>query len=171
MGYTTNFMGEFILDRPLTPEHQAYLMKLERTRRMKRDPTIASQLPDPLREAVGLPLGDDAEYFVGGTGHFGQDRDSSIIDYNSPPGSQPGFFCQWVPTDDGRAIVWDEIEKFYEYIKWLKYLIQHFLKPWNYMLNGTVHWLGEDPSDEGLIEVHNNVVRVGRYTKTLVYEE
>jgi len=27
----------------------------------------ASKLPDPLREAVGLPLGEECEYFVGGT--------------------------------------------------------------------------------------------------------
>lgn len=123
---------------------------------------------------MGLPLGQNAEYFVGGIGHFGQDHDASIVDRTSPPGSQPGLMCQWIPTRDGRAIKWDGIEKFYEYVEWIKYLITHFLKPWNYTLNGTVHWQGEDPTDEGIIEVQNNNVRVGRYgryIKNLVYDD
>ena len=30
--------------------------------------------------------GNDGEYFVGGSGFAGQDKDDSIVDYNTPPG-------------------------------------------------------------------------------------
>ena len=42
--------------------------------------------------------------------------------------AQPGLWCQWVPNASGTAIVWDEGEKFYYYIEWIKYLIEHFLR-------------------------------------------
>jgi hypothetical protein len=34
---------------------------------MKRDAEKASKLADPVREAVGLPIGTEGEYFVGRT--------------------------------------------------------------------------------------------------------
>jgi hypothetical protein len=156
MGYTTDFSGEFTLDRPLTPEHKAYLTKFNETRRMRRDPQIAATLPDPVREAVGLPVGPEGDYFVGGPGFMGQNDDPSVVEHNSPPNSQPGLWCQWTPNEEGTAIVWDEGEKFYEYTEWLWYLIENFLKPWGYVLNGTVRWQGEDSNDCGAIKVKNN---------------
>ena len=39
----------------------------------------------------------------------------------------PGYWCQWVPTDDGDALVWDEDEKFYNAEEWMKYIIDNFL--------------------------------------------
>lgn len=41
----------------LKPEHAAYLKQLSRTRRMRRAAQKLKHCPDPLREAVGLPLG------------------------------------------------------------------------------------------------------------------
>lgn len=171
MGYSTNFDGKFILDRPLMAAHKAYLLKLNQTRRMKRDPTLAAQLPDPIREEVGLPIGEDGEYFVGGVGFMGQDRDKSVVNSNEPPGKQPDLWYQWIPNEDGTEIRWDEGEKFYHYIEWLKYLIQNFLKPWGYTLNGEVEWQGEEPDDAGIIKVKDNVVRVGRYVRKVVYDD
>lgn len=159
MGYTTDFSGEFKLDKPLAPEHLAYLTKFNETRRIQRDAQIAATLPDPERVAVGLPVGPEGDFFVGGQGFMGQDGDDSIVSYNSPPSSQPGLWCQWTPNDDGTAIVWDEGEKFYEYTEWLWYLVENFLKPWNYTLNGTVRWQGEDPDDKGVITVKNNEIK------------
>jgi hypothetical protein len=69
-----------------------------------------------------------------------------------------------VPNDDGTAIVWDGGEKFYEYVDWIEYLINNFLQPWGYVLNGEVEWFGEDRDDRGLIVVDNNAVS----TKTAV---
>ena len=83
-----------------------------------------------------------------------------LLKNNQPPKGQPGLWCQWTVNDEGNALVWNEAEKFYEYIDWLKYLIAHFYKPWGYNLNGVITWEGEDRSDVGTIEVVDNVVKV-----------
>jgi len=159
MGYTTEFQGELGLDKPLAPEHQAYLQHFSRTRRMKRNAALTAAMPDPVREAVGLPIGEQGGYYVGGNGDsYGQDRTLDITDYNNAPGSQPGLWCQWVPNMEGTAIEWDGGEKFYNYIEWLAYIIDNFLRPWGYVLNGEVQWRGEDWDDAGTIVVKNNDV-------------
>lgn len=172
MGYTTSFRGEFKLDRKLSPEHAAYLTAFSRTRRMSRDADKAALLPDPVRLAAGLPIGPGGSYFVGGNGFFGQGNDESVIDHNLEPGAsrgvnfehyreeraQPGLWCQWVPNEDGTAIVWDDGEKFYDYIPWIEYLIKHFLSPWGYVLNGTMTWQGESHGDVGTITIAGNAV-------------
>lgn len=78
----------------------------------------------------------------------------------------PGFWCQWVPTEDGWGIEWDQGEKFYEYVEWLRYIIQHLLQPKGYVLNGEINWSGEDSEDLGKIIVKDNVVttKEGRVT-------
>ena len=158
MGYSTDFEGQFNLDAPLTEAQIAYLNQFSGTRRMHRDAKIAATLPDPVREAVGLPIGEFAEYFVGGGGSFGQDKDASILDYNDPPPSQPSLWCQWVPTAGGTGIHWNGTEKFYDYVDWLEYLIANFLRPWGRVLSGEVTWQGEEEEDRGVIRVDNNRV-------------
>lgn len=164
MGYTTDFEGRFNLDRPLAPEHKAYLEAFAGTRRMGRDVTLVAKLPDPLREAVDLPAGPQGAYYVGSSsdGQFGQGKDESIVDFNHAPSSQPGLWCQWVPSSDGTAIEWDGGEKFYSYVEWLEYLVENFLGKWGYKLNGTVTWEGEDRSDKGKIIVKDNVITTKR---------
>jgi hypothetical protein len=162
MGYTTNFDGTFSLDKPLAPEHAAYLRRFSETRRMKRDPDVASAMPDPERIAAGLPIGDKGCFFTGGTGLYGQNDDPSVLEHNCPPDSQPGLWCQWVPTESGDGIQWDQCEKFYEYIEWLQYIITNFLDPWGYRLSGSVSWTGEESTDLGCIEVEANRVTVKR---------
>ena len=65
MGYSTDFFGEFEVTPTLKPEHAAYLRKFTETRRMKRDAAKTAARPDPIREAVGLPVGVEGCYFVG----------------------------------------------------------------------------------------------------------
>lgn len=195
MGYTTNFSGEFEITPPLEPNHAEYLRAFATTRRMKRNPEITATYSDPVREAVGLPVGPDGAYYVGNTLDFGQARTPDVVDSNTPPGSpsssnfygigdyerlmaakdmavaegaQPGLWCQWVPNESGTAIVWDGGEKFYEYVEWLRYLVEHFLRPWGYQLDGEVDWVGEDSDDRGVIEVIANKIntKIGR----MVYE-
>lgn len=156
MGYTTEFRGEFTVTPALTPEQVAYINRFSETRRMQRDPQKAALLPDPIREAVGLPLGKEAEYFVGGGGFAGQEHDASILDYNNPPAGQPGLWCQWEAGADG--VRWNGGEKFYYYVDWLEYLIANFFQPWGRTLNGEVEWRGEDWDDTGTIRVENNVI-------------
>lgn len=160
MGYYRSFEGEFFLDRPLLPEHIAYLTKFSETRRMKRNPDEAEKLPDPLRQAVGLAIGMEGAYFVGGLDPSGQGDDPSVLDHNIPPQGQPGLWCNWVPSFNGHSIIWDGSDKFPAFIEWIEYLIDHFLKPWSYVLNGSVTWQGEDEFDEGTISVEDNVVEI-----------
>jgi len=160
MGYTTDFFGEFNLNKPLSPEHKAYLTDFARTRRMKRDPTKLVKVDDPIRKATGLPVGPEGAYVVAYQDNMGQSHTSDILEYNAPPKGQPGLWCQWIPNEEGTALVWDEGEKFYNYVEWLEYIIEHFLKPWGYTLEGTVEYQGEDRDDRGMILVKDNIVSV-----------
>jgi hypothetical protein len=79
MGYTTDFSGEFKLNKPLDPETERLMDGLNTTRRMKRN----------VDESI---YGIEGEFYFG-SGSFGQDREENIIDYNSPPRTQPGLWC------------------------------------------------------------------------------
>ena len=149
MGYSTDFEGSMKINPPLSPEQVEYINTFSRTRRMKRD--LAEQLPDPIREAVGLPIGDEGAYFVGGTGFMGQDRDSSVVDGNRPPSGQPGLWCQWEVSKDGTELYWDGGEKFYDYVDWLQYLYNNFFSVWGNNLDGEITWQGQEPDDKGKI--------------------
>jgi len=167
MGYTTDFRGSVKLNPPLNEAQVAYLTAFANTRRMERDPDLLP--PDPLREAVGLPPGEEGEHFVGGEGFKGQSADESVINSNYG-GSQPSLWAQWVPNGAtgwdsdgtaGTALVWDGGEKFYSYVEWMVFYIEHFLKPWGIVANGTIEWRGEDWGDSGAIVVVDNEVRRG----------
>jgi hypothetical protein len=158
MGYTTEFQGRFELDRMLDPAHEEYLREFNRTRRMKRNAQLANDLPDPVRIAAGLDVGPEGAYFVGAGGDFGQGHTPDVEDYNQPPEGQPGLWCKWTPDSGGLAIIWDGVEKFYDYVAWIEYLLKHFLIPWGYQVNGVVRWRGEEFCDTGSIVVENNRV-------------
>lgn len=158
MGYTTEFTGSFKINTVLAPAHREYLTAFARTDRIKRDEGRADLLPDPIRKAAGLPIGPDGGYYVGEY----LPGDPSVVDMAEAPWGQPSTYCQWVPTEDGTEIRWDEQEKFYEYVEWLEYLIKHFLHRWGYALNGSVSWQGEDEEDKGVIVVTDNEVRIQR---------
>jgi hypothetical protein len=160
VGYTTDFYGQFNLNKPLADNHRRYLKAFANTRRMARKGTSEEMPLDPVRLAVRLPVGVQGAYFVGGDGPFGQDHDDSIIDYNKPPQGQPGLWCQWTPNVDGTAIVWDCGEKFYDYVEWLEYIVTHFLTPWGYSLSGEVEWQGEDYDDIGKIIANGTIISV-----------
>ena len=74
--------------------------------------------------------------------------------------TQPGLWCQWVVSDDGKYLEWDGGEKFYNYVDWLKYLIRHFFQNWGLVLNGEIEWKGEEFNDVGKIVVKDNVVKI-----------
>jgi hypothetical protein len=153
MGYDSNFSGSFSLNKPLTEADKTFLKKFAETRRMKRK-----------IDGYGV----DGEFFVDGSGFNGDGDDSTIVDYNEPPRTQPGLWCQWIPNEDGTAILWDGGEKFYDYVKWIEYLIDKILKPRGYVLNGEVYWQGEEPEDMGCIVIKNNVVKTKHVKLTYV---
>lgn len=145
MGYSTDFNGSFQLNKPLSEKMKTFLTKFAQTRRMGR-------------RQDEKKYGIQGEFFVDGTGSFGQGNDKDIIDHNTEPCTQPGLWCQWIPSEDGTEIKWDGGEKFYNYTEWLVYLIHKILKPNGYVLNGSVEWQGEETGDVGEITVKNNKV-------------
>lgn len=88
----------------------------------------------------------------------------NVEDHGHEQGT-PGAWCGWIPTEDGMGIAWDYREKFYDYTEWLGYLIEHFFKPWGYVVNGEVMWQGEDVGDMGTIYVKDNVVTAQKYER------
>lgn len=148
MGYTTNFTGTLKLNKQLTPEDKDFLEKLANTRRVARN--------------VPAEFGVEGEFYVSGEGFMGQDHEDTVIDYNRPPKTQPSLWLQWVPTEDGMGIEWDGGEKFYNYEEWLRYLINSFLAPRGYVLNGQIEWSGEESTDMGILQVKDNVLKVLR---------
>lgn len=161
MGYTTEFEGKIEIDPPLSEREIEYLKKFAGTRRMDRA---------------------EGPYFVEGTGPHGQGRDKGIRDYNRPPEGQPGLWCQWVPTEDGSALEWDEGEKFYDAAEWMAYLRTHFLSgadgfgdrpaaalidpkgmgwlPGGHQMRGTIMATGEEDGDVWRIVVRDEGVFV-----------
>lgn len=145
MGYTTEFQGSFQVDKPVDDDTLNLLVGLATTRRMKR--------------SVSSDFGVEGEFYVSGKGFAGQDREDNIVDYNSPPSTQPGLWCQWlIDEDDRRTISWNGGEKFYRYVEWIEYLINRVLAPRGYKVSGEVHWFGESRGDTGLIKVVDNKV-------------
>lgn len=157
MGYTTDFTGEFTITPPLNAAEVSYLRDFATTRRMDRE---------------------EGPYFAHDDGNFGQTKTEGIRDFNRPPEGQPGLWCQWVPSSDGTTLEWDGGEKFYHADKWIKYLVEHFLRPgaeasnaggveqderlgrftFDHVVNGTVDAQGEDPDDRWRIVIEDNVV-------------
>ena len=179
MGYTTDFEGVLTFDKPLTQKQVKYINTLNETRRMKRDVNKLMELyggkhGNPFAKNKKDPkevYGHEGEYFARDDGQSGQSNDDSIIDYNCPPGQrgfaqgevekgQPGLWCQWEISEDGKELSWNGGEKFYNYTAWLKYLIKNFFEPWKKKLTGEINWYGEDRDDIGKIKVRNNDVFV-----------
>lgn len=146
MGYTTEFSGQISVEPPLSAEEVEFLYKFANTRRMKRK---------------------KGPYYVDGLGFKGQDREVDVLDQNVPPDGQPGLWCHWISTPDGKFVEWDGGEKFYNPAEWMAYLIEHFLKPSHlatmpflgeHSLNGEILAQGEDITDRWLLKVENNTV-------------
>lgn len=143
MGYTTDFEGHFTLNKKLTSADHDFLIALNETRRMKRN-----------IEGYGI----EGEFYVDDRSDilFGQAPD--IVERNKPPKTQPGLWCQWRPTDDGLGIEWDGGEKAYAMSEWLVYLLNRFLIPRGYLLNGIVSAQGEERRDVWELQVAGTIV-------------
>lgn len=175
MGYTTWFTGRVTVTPPLNPHEISYLERFASVRHMHR--------------AKG-------PYFVADPGQ-GSAPDVVGGGNEVHPG-QPGFWCQWVPSEDGSAIGWDEEEKFYDAELWMAYLIDTFLKPgatvarelanpvpgWVYpdefmhftfdhIVNGVIEAEGEGEEEDDLwrLEVRDNVVYVIRLRAEPTFDE
>lgn len=163
MGYTTEFYGGFTFDNPVSEELKNYINKFSEIRHMKRDVEKIKEMYPNWRElCFNGDLGNDGVYFIGGGTWDNipgtKTLDESIVNGNYPGGGCPGLWCQWIVYED--MLMWDGGEKFYEYEEWLKYLIDNFIEPSGYLLNGEVEWRGEDSDDIGTIVVVNNRIEM-----------
>lgn len=135
MGYTTTFDGSFTVTPPLAAADVEFLVRFAGSRRMKRN-----------IEGHGI----DGEWYAPDDGDYGQSG-KTVVDSNTPPSTQPGLWCHWVPSGDGSRLEWDEGENFYAYAEWLQYLITEYFTPRGHKVTGTVKYEGEDPDDFGRI--------------------
>jgi hypothetical protein len=69
------------------------------------------------------------------------------------------LWCKWEPDDTGEYIGWEGGEKFYDYVEWLQYLIDHFLKPWGIAIAGVVRYQGERKDDFGVVLCEDGIVK------------
>ncbi len=151
MGYTTEFDGSIAVEPPLSAEEVSYINKFAASRRMDRK---------------------NGPYFVDGVEDYGfgsNEADADIIDPNRPDPSQPGLWCQWVASDDGKTIAWDYGEKFYEAEAWMEYYMEHFIGsnpkaqkdlPFltGHTCNGEIEANGEESGDHWILIVKDNSV-------------
>lgn len=73
----------------------------------------------------------------------------------------PGIWCDW-HARDASTLAWNGAEKFYNYVEWLNYVVDRYLKPNGHQLNGEVTWHGEDHLDVGKIRVVANKVTTAK---------
>lgn len=170
MGYSTTFKGSIQVEPPLSPEEIKFLQGFARTRRTQRKEGPYYVAPEQSKtvsfdQSVGQDYGNP-----------------NVTDMNNPPLGQPGLWCQWEPTDDGKAIEWNGSEKFYDSLEWMQYLMDHFigpkpiasqlpafkfLKP--HKCNGEIAAQGDDPSDQWKLVVKNGKCK--RLRGVVHYEE
>ena len=111
MGHTTDFIGHVDIEPALNQDEIEYLTAFGLTRHFDRP---------------------DGPYAVSGNPMAAQDQERASVDtvtYSSLGPGKPQLYCQWVPCLDGCCLSFDGNEKFYQPVAWMRYLIQHFLKP------------------------------------------
>lgn len=159
MGYTTDFLGSLRFSRPLRDTEILYINAFSECRRMKLD---VKKLHETYKGANGNPFaksdedvyGVEGEYFI----HELPYGDPCVIDYNNPPSTQPGLWCNWHVTRT--ELTWNEAEKFYYYVEWLQYLIKNFFDKWGVALDGAIQWQGENCTDRGTISVWGSKIHI-----------
>ena len=162
MGYTTWFKGVFKFNRLPSEYMRKYIKSFSTSRRVKRNnDLIKKEDPDWEKYCFKGNLGIEGEYYIKYE-NYNYTMTQSILDFNEPPKTQPSLWCHWIINEDG-DLCWDEGEKFYNYIEWLRYLIDNFFIKENLILNGKVDFQGEYDDDKGTIEIENNLIKVIRY--------
>lgn len=172
MGYTTYFKGKFKFNEPINDELKIYLNRFAGTRHMIRDNDLIKKYhPDWAENCFNGSLGEHGEYYLDDQHDFfaTTTADKSIMDRNRPAETIPSLYCQWVVSEDGKYLKWDETEKFYNYADWLVYLLDNFIKPSGYVLSGEVTWVGENYDDRGLLKIVDNVLEI--YDAKITYEK
>jgi hypothetical protein len=111
MGFTTDFIGHIDIQPVLNQDEMEYLTAFSHSRRFDRPdgPYAVPSNPMAVLETEHETVGIDT--------------------YNRVAPGQPELWCQWVPCLDGCCLTFSGHEKFYQPVEWMRYLIQHFLRP------------------------------------------
>ena len=159
MGYTTEFKGVFKFNHPPSEYMKKYINSFSTSRRVKRNvELIKKEDPEWEKHCFKGELGIDGEYYIKDVNYISPNA-SSILNINEPPKTQPGLWCQWIINEDG-DLCGDGGDKFYNYVEWLRYLIENFFKRENLILNGKVDYQGEYDYDKGTIEIEDNKIKL-----------
>ena len=116
MGYNTCFEGSINIHKPVDEETKKLLHGLNTTRRMKRDINKLAELLNITVENCIALYGDEGQFYFNYDGEMWQSCTKDILNYNEPPTSQPGLWCNWRLNEQNNAIEWDEGDKFYDFI-------------------------------------------------------
>ena len=154
MGYTTDFIGHVDIAPALNDSEIAYLSAFGASRRWER--------PGGPYAVPGNPSADELRP-VRGNGYY------------VPATGQPGLWCDWEPCWDGCCLAFNGVERFYGAVEWLRYLIDHFLRPaaeasytedeafgeftFDHVLEGMVVGCRRDNKEVFAITVQDNRVR------------
>ena len=106
MGLHTDYLGSVRIEPALSPAEVDFVKGFNRTRhcgdRAPLDVVAHPADDDPIREAASA---------------------------NRVADGMPGLWCPWTCCDDGCCLRWDQAEKPYAPDRWLRYLIDTFLRP------------------------------------------
>lgn len=108
MGFSTDFIGHLDIEPALNDAEIEYLTAFTKSRRCRR--------PGGPYDVPGNPLAEDAADFPNG-------------DYSVSADGQPQLWCDYEVCWEGCCLTWSGKEKSYAMVPWLRYLIDHFLRP------------------------------------------
>lgn len=129
MAISTVQVGNFKINGEVTPELVSYINNFSASRRMKRsNKKIKKLYPNWKNCCLNGELGTDGEYFVCPEE---RKKDSSILDCNISPATQPSLWCDWkiVEENGNYYIRWNGYEGFAYPVPWLGYLRDNFFIP------------------------------------------
>ena len=149
------FQGAFNLTPALSAAQAAYLDAFLAVQHGFWPPEYIRQQPDLLRDAVGLPLGEDAAFYVGHCSNGLKGRHPFIDKHRttSPgPGDQPHCGrCPWQLSSDQRQLLPSKKKLTTMPLKWLAWLVTYILAPWKINLTGLASYDDPCTSQEGRI--------------------
>lgn len=158
MGCTTLFRGKFEITPAMAPDHVRYIQRFADTRHHKyNQTTVAKRDPDWEKHCYEGQFGEEGAYYTFPDEESIQLTIRELMDYNIASRVCPSLWCNWSVTDDGKYLMWDGGEKFYRYTEWLEFLLEHFLAPWGYVLNGGVEFCDEHDKMGSITIEKNNV--------------
>lgn len=149
------FQGSFNLTPGLSEAQASYLQAFLAVQHGFWPSEYVQQQADPLREAVGLPLGEDAAFYVGHYSNGLKGRHPFInkhITISPGPGDQPHCGnCPWQLSPDSSKLVPDKKKLAAMPLKWLGWLVSNILTTWKINVTGVASYDDPCTSQEGRV--------------------